>query len=273
MKFLLSLMMAMLLIPSPSRGEDVTVITNPESQEEYTISTSYIQLEMDLTNATQVILTVSDDQGEVIHQQHYGTQEYFFQSDEVYLPVEGAAADYGVEVSTPEDTRTIRIHRTVGKLQDNRAVSVGLPLSTLTGENTWKSATLLDATSDTTVIMPLHASNQYQVGDACFTLSGGQLTVTVSFLPELNETVRKTKVQVATTALEAQSLGTKSFRGQAGKLSDVFPLGDAQVVAVYLELTLDYFPNSALPAPQASQPGQEALWELMRTTTVNDAVG
>lgn len=273
MKRFFCLVAMVLLMITPVRGEEVTVVTNPGATGEITTSTSFIQLEADMAAPAQVSLLISDAQGKAVHQQHYGLQDTFFQSDEIYLPAQGQSTDYTVRLTLGDDVRTLVVHRKMGRLLSNQACSVGYPLSAVTGRNTWQSVTMIDFSASSTVTVPLHASNAYQVGSAVFSLSGNQLSLSLSFLPGIQETLYDSRVQIAATALEATEFGSDLFQGLSGSISDTFTLGDVRLVAVYLDITMDYDPTGAAPAPEVTLPGQAGLWHQMERTTASDAVG
>ena len=78
---------------------------------------------------------------------------------------------------------------------------------------------------------------------------------------------------MATTALEAQTLGKKSFSGLKGRLNQSIALSGAAYAAVYVALMVSFDPQGLPDAPDGLLDGQDAVWQRMLTETANEAVG
>lgn len=153
------------------------------------------------------------------------------------------------------------VRRVVGRLTDQGGCSAGYPLSSLSGANTWRTATLLDVASleGGSLTAPLNAANgEFCLGTVTFSVSGGSVTVSASIDGGVDGSVDGGTVYVATNALTAQTLGKKSFSGTKGKLNQAISLDGASYAAVYVKLTLSFDPStgSRVQRDDAQRPGR-----------------
>ena len=281
MKRLLAFFLSLALILCLTSGfaaEDVFTVDAAQAAGSAPLSTdrSYLRVTCDLPAEAEVTLSVADDQGNLVYQRDHGLCSGRFRSEDVYLRLTASQTIYHITLWAGDLSYSFPILRVMPRLTGNAACSVGLPLSILTGSDTWKSATLLDVAALSTarepLTVPLHASGAYEIGAVTFSTDGRSLTVTAHLDGSINGSVEKATVYVATTALEAQQLGRKNFHGPTGTLNAPIDLMSAPYVAVYVSLTVSFDPTAA-PSPEVLLEGQEELWELMQTVTANEALG
>lgn len=281
----LFLMLCMLLSLTPGHAaEDVFTVDAPSAaancaDEDYIASSlstdrSYLRITCDLESEADVTLSITDETGSLVYQRSHNLCSGRFRSEDVYLRLTGSQTTYQVTLLAGDSSYAFPLRRVMPRLTGNAACSVGIPLSSLTGADTWKSATVLDvnALSNAPCTVALHASGAYEIGTVTFSVSGGLLTVSAQLDASINASIEKSTVYVATTALEAQQLGRKSFHGPTGRLDSPIDLLAAPYVAVYVSLTVSFDP-SAPASPDVLLPGQEDLWLLMQTVTANEALG
>lgn len=240
-----------------------------------TTDRSYLRVTCTLDSEVPVTLSIADETGSLVYQRDHGLCSGKFRSEDIYLRLSGSQTTYHVTLWTGDSSYSFPLRRVMPRLTGNAACSVGYPLSQLTGASTWKSATILDvyALEGSSVTVPLHASDAYEIGTVTFRISGGALTVSANITGSVDGSIDKSTVYVATTALEAQDLGRKSFSGPTGKLDRTIDLMGAPYVAVYVNLTVSFDPTGAPASPSVTLNGQDALWQQMQTTTANEAVG
>lgn len=277
MKRLLGLLLFLALLAGlvpACAAEDVFTVDAASAGSSLTTDRSYLRVTCDLPEEVPVTLSIADGSGSLVYQRDYGLCSGSFRSEDVYLRLTDRQTAYQVTLQAGDGCYAFPLLRVMPRLTGNAACSVGLPLSALSGTDTWKSATVLDvaALSEMPLTVPLHASGAYEVGTVTFAVSGGAVTVTAQLFDELDGSIEKSTVYVATTALEAQQLGRKSFHGPTGKLNAPIDLMSAPYVAVYVSLTVSFDPSAA-PSPEVTLEGQEELWLLMQTVTANEAVG
>ena len=186
-----------------------------------------------------------------------------------------AQTAYQVALQAGDTVYSIPVTRVMPRLKNNEACSVGYPLSALAGGSSWKSVTLLDvgALEGNSLTVPLHASGAYTLGTVTFKVSGGKLKVTATLDSGIDGSIDQATVYVATDALAAQTLGTRSFSGAKGRLNESISLGGTPYAAVLVVLKVSFDPTGVPGSPRVELHGQEALWKLMRTYTANEAVG
>ncbi len=278
MKRILILALTLMLAAQPcaALAEDVFTVSNANAAAaEVTVDRSYLRVTCPLDGEVNVVLTVSGPNG-VVYQRNYGLCSGEFRSEDVYLPLEGGETLYQVSLDAGGAVSGFTARRVVGRLRDQGGCSAGYPLSTLSGANTWRTATLLDIASleGGSLTVPLNAANgAYCLGTVTFSVSGGSVTVSTNLDSGVDGSVDGGTVYVATNALTAQTLGKKSFSGTKGKLNKAISLNGASYAAVYVKLTLSFDPATAPACVETTLSDQDALWQTMLTVTPNEAVG
>lgn len=271
---LLALALTVYVVPSLA-ADDVMTIEDASVSTAYTSDKDYLRVLCPLTAEGAVTLTVTEGGGSIIYQRSYADQSGSFRSEDIYLPYNGGDTLYSVSVSEGADVHAFTVTRVMPRLRDNAACSVGYPLSSLTGSGSWKTVTLLDiqALEGSAMSVPLHASDAYTLGTVTFSVSDGMLTVSAAVDGGIDGSIDKAKVYVATSALEAQSLGTRDFSGAKGNLNSPISLGGSPYVAVYVNLTVSFDASGVPGSPETLLDGQEELWLMMQQVTANEAVG
>ncbi len=278
MKRLSALLFALALtvyVPPSLAAEDVMTVEAASVCAAYTSDREYLRVLCPLTAEGAVTLTVTQGDGSVIYQRSYADQSGSFRSEDIYLPYNGGDTLYSVSVAEDGASHDFTVTRVMPRLRDNAACSVGYPLSSLSGASSWKTATLLDAEAleGTSMTVPLHASGAYTLGAVTFSVSGGMLTVSAAVDSSIDGSIDKARVYVATTALEAQTLGTRDFSGVKGSLNSAISLAGSPYAAVYVNLTVSFDAAGVPGSPETFLEGQDELWLLMQQETANEAVG
>lgn len=271
---LLILLTLLLGLCLTARADDVMQVSLPVSGT-VTSDCSYLRLTCQLSGEQAVTITVADASGQLHYQRSYGIRSGSFRSEDLYLRLSDAQTIYQVTLQAGDTVYSFPVKRVMPRLKNNEACSVGYPLPYLAGGSSWKSVTLLDVRSleGDSLTVPLHASGAYTLGTVTFRVSGGKLKVTACLDGGIDGSIDKSTVYVATDALTAQKLGTRSFNGRRGKLNESIPLDDTPYAAVLVVLTVSFDPAGVPGSPRTEINGQDALWQLMQTHTANEAVG
>lgn len=269
---MLSLFLLCCLLPLSALAEDVCTVD--ASAGRVTTDRAYLRVECPLPGETNVVLSVRDSWGALIYQRDYGLCSGSFRSRDVYLPLEGDASEYTVELNAGGDVRTIAVTREKPLLTDSAVYARGLSLSELNGGSSRKYAVVLDmdALNQETAVMPMIAGGM-QVGEVYFSVLDGKLTVSAALT--VDGRIDKSTVYVAGDALSAKTLGTSRFSGTKTRLDRTINLGSAPYAAVMVQLTLSYDPTTAedVGAGSLSREEMRECWQLMQMTTVNEANG
>ena len=275
------LLLALLLpLAGAAAGEDVYVIADAAqvsgcSAGQLQSDRSYLRVGLRLPQEAEVTLSISGEDGSLIYQRSYGLCSGRFSSEDIFLRLNGSQTDYQVTLQAGEERYAFDLQRVQPRLSNVSACSAGYPLSSLTGADTWRSATLLDLAvlEGSSMTVPLLAGNAYEIGTVTFSQSHGSLTVSACLNDGVDGSVDRSTVYAAVTALEAQTLGKKSFGGLKGRLNQPLSLAGADYAAVYVALTVSFDPQGLPEAPDALLEGQEGVWQRMLTETANEAVG
>ncbi len=274
---ILALTLMLAALPCAALAEDVFTVSNANAvTAEQTVDCSYLRVTCPLEGEVNVVLTITGPNGGLVYQRDYGLCSGDFRSEDVYLRLEGGETLYQVSLDAGGVVSSFSVRRVVGRLTDQGGCSAGYPLSSLSGANTWRTATLLDVASleGSSLTAPLNAANgEFCLGTVTFSVSGGSVTVSADIDSGVDGSVDGGTVYVATNALTAQTLGSKSFSGTKGKLNKAISLDGASYAAVYVKLTLSFDPSTAPPCSETTLSGQDALWQTMLTVTPNEAVG
>lgn len=275
MKRLIALLLALCLslCALPALAEDVCTLDAASPGTVYT-DRSYVRV-LCAEVSGDVTLSASDAQGSLIYQKAYGACVGSFRSDDLYLPLNGSETVYTITLAEGGQEHSFTVVRRMPRLSGNTACSVGLPLSSVTGRDSWQSVTVLDLRSleGSALTMPLQASGSYTLGTVTFSVSGGQLTVSAAVSDGIDGAIDSARVYVAANALEAQQLGGKSFSGLTGSLDSEISVAGLDYAVVYVKLTVSFDPADVPAAPKVTQPGQTELWQVMENSTINEAVG
>lgn len=275
MKKLLALLAALLLLTCtlPALAEDVCVL-DPFGARQVTTDANYVRVVCGEANG-DVMVAIRDAGGSLIYQRNWSECSGAFRSDDVYLPLTGTQSIYTVSFSSGNASADFTVTRRMPRLTGNTACSAGVPLSVITGRDSWQHATVLDtaACEGTTLVTPMLASGSYQLGTVSFTVSGGCVTVNASVSGGIDGSIDGAKVYVASNALDAAQLGRSSFAGTIGTLGSPISLYGAPYAVIYVELTVSFDPTGVPGAVVSDQPEQLQLWQLVNSTTINEAVG
>ncbi len=291
MKRFWTALLAVMLLLTPMRlpgahAEDVFRLTDADfiapnvedaayRAEHLTSAASYVNLSFAMPEEAAVSLLITrEDTGETVYARDYGILSGAFHSEDIYLRLDGSALTYRVQLTWGDAVYTFPIDRVMPLLRGNAACSAGYPLSAISGADTWQTVTLLDvaALEGSSVSYDLCASNSYLLGTVDFSISGGAVSASVSLLDGVNASIDSATVYVASTALEASTLGRRGCTAPSGSLDSYIPCSSG-LAAVYVKLKVSYAAEG-LPASSASTlPGQAELWERMQQETPAEAVG
>lgn len=236
---------------------------------------SYLRVTCPVEGEADVTLSIADESGSLVYQRDYGLCSGKFRSEDIYLRLTASQTTYQVTLWVGDAGYSFPLRRVMPRLIGNAACSVGFPLGSITGAESWKTVTLLDvnALEGQSLTVALHASDAYEIGTATFTVEGGCLTVSARLNEGVDGSIDQSTVQVATTALEAEKLGKKNFPGASVKLDKAVDLQGTPYAAVYVNLTVSFDPAGLSASPETELEGQAGLWQLMQTETANEAIG
>lgn len=273
-RFLCALLAAMMTFALlPACADDTCVVDAASAG--VTTDRSYVSVACPVEAEAQVVLTINGPDGACVYQRDYGVCSASFRTEDIYLKLQGSETVYQATLAVGDSCYDFTITRVMGRLTDNAACTVGYPLASITGADTWRTATLLDlrALDGGSVTVPIHASGAYTLGSATLSVSGGCLTVSAAVDSAIDGSIDSATVYVATNALNAQQLGTKRFTGLTGGLNSPIDLGGALYAAVYVKMSVSFDPTGVPGSPNTVLNGQDTLWQTMLTQTANEAVG
>lgn len=266
-------LMLLLFLPLWAAAEDVCTV-DASAAARVTTDRAYLRVECPIDGEARVVLSVRDNWGTLIYQRDYGMCSGSFCSRDIHLPLEGETTQYTVALSVGGEERTFTVTREKPLLTDSAVYASGLSLKELGGGSSRKYAVLLDmdAMNHQTAVMPMLAGGM-QVGVVTFTVQNGQLTVSAEMTAEGR--IDKATVYIAGDALSAATLGTSRFSGTKTRLDRTVSLKNAHCAAVMVQLTVTYDPETAqdVGAGSLSREEMRQTWQLMQTTTANEAVG
>ena len=273
----LTILLLCSLFSLPALAEDVCTVKDASAATHVTTPCSYLRVKCPLAGEAGVTLSVFDQWGTLISQRNYGVCSGTFRSSDIHLPLTGESCDYIVTLAAGDSAYTFTVTREQPLLTDSTVYAGGLTLAEMNGGSRSKYAVVLDldTMNGGTAVSPMLAGGK-QIGEVYFTVLDGVLTVSATLSAEGQ--IDKANVYVATDALTAQTLGTSRFSGLKTRLNRAISLGGEPYVAVMVQLTVTYDPDSA----QDFQPGEaeqkllEELrvnWQLMQLMTANEAVG
>lgn len=271
--FLMLLLLACLIFPA--YAEDTQVV-DASTTTSISMAASYLRITCPLDGEQPVTVLITDEWGNPQYQKYYDVCSGVFRSEDIYLRLEGGKTVYQVTVQAGEAKYAFTAERVMPYLLNNEACSTGYPLSGLTGGNSWKSATILDVAGleGSSLTVPMHASGAYELGTVTFWVSNGELRVTADIASGIDGHIDRSRIHVATNALQVQQLGNQNrFKGLMCMLDESIDLGGTPYAAVLVELTVSFDPADVPGSPSALQDGQDVLWMLMQQGTANEAVG
>lgn len=283
MKRLIGILLALsLFLPMAwaAAGEDVYVIADAaqadgSTAEQLQSDRSYLRVGCQLQSETDVTLSVTGEDGSLVYQRSYGLCSGRFSSEDIFLRLNGSQTDYRVALQAGEQCYAFSLRRVQPRMSGVSACSAGYPLRSITGADTWRCATVLDLTAleGASMTVPLLAGDAYEIGTVTFSAARGSLTVSACLNDGVDGSIDQGTVYVAATALEAKTLGKKSFSGLKGRLNQSLALADTSYAAVYVALTVSFDPQGVPEASGTQLQGQEDVWQRMQTETANEAIG
>ena len=196
-------------------------------------------------------------------------------SEDIYFKLEeSSTTTYQVQLNCGEQSYCFPIDRVMARLEGNAACSAGYPLSSINGRDVWQTVTLLDlnAMEGSSATYDLYASNRYVLGSVAFSVSGGAVCASVSLNPNADVSVDSATVYVASTALEASTLG-KGCTAASGGLDSYISGSGTGLAAVYVKLSVSFQPDGLPEGISPVWSGQEELWQRMLQETTSEAVG
>ena len=262
MKRWLCVLLAMMMLLGTALAEDVCYVADVADESGLSTGCSYLRLKVPVEDEAPVLLTITGDNGRMVYSRDFGLCAGSFRTEDIYLALKGASTVYYVTLQVGDATYAFPVERVTSRISGGAACTAGYPLANMTGQDGWRTATLLQVI-DGTVIVPVCAVGAYEVGSAAFTVAEGKLTVSVTMDDASDGAVDSAKVYVATTAEEAAQLGRNKFAGLTGKLDKAIPLGEAEIIAVYVKLAVSFDPGSAAAVSAEPMEDQEALWLQM----------
>ena len=272
----LMLLLAALTFCVPALAEDVCQVSGSALSSGVTTDCSYVNIKCPVNSPAQVLVSIYAPNGSLAWQCNYGERSSSFTTDDIYLKLQGSSTVYQAVVSVGSTVYQFPIVREMARLRGNAACTAGYPLSTITGSDTWQSATILhvSAMEGQKITVPIYASGAYVFGTATMTVKNGALTVSLALANGLDGSIDGAEVRVATDALTAQQLDSKRFNGLTGRTDAPIPLDNAAYAAVYVRMSVSFDPSTAATGIQM-QPTQDqtSLWQQMESSTANEAIG
>ncbi|MCH5286585.1 MAG: hypothetical protein J1E43_04115 [Christensenellaceae bacterium] len=271
--FLLLLALACLIFPAYA---DDTQIVDASATTSISMAASYLRITCPIDGEQPVTVLITDEWGNPQYQKYYDLCSGIFRSEDIYLRLDGSKTVYQVNVQAGDANYSFTAERVMPYLLGNEACSTGYPLSGLMGSGSWKSATILDvaALEGSSLTVPMHASGAYELGTVTFWVSNGDLKVTADIASGIDGRIDRSRIYVATNALQVQQFGNQnSFKGLMCMLDESISLGGTPYAAVLVELTVSFDPADVPGSPSVLQDGQDILWMLMQQSTANEAVG
>lgn len=279
MKSVLALLLALVLALSgggvSAMAEDTCVVDMDANPGVVSTDCGYLRLVCTLPEEAPVVITLWDGYGNLFYQRNYGLCVGDFRTEDIYLRLSGGETRYVAQLDCGSWSIQATVIRRLPRLRGNAACTVGYPLSALTGRDTWQSVTLLDAQAleGSSKTVSIHAAGAYDLGQATFSVSGGYLYVDAWLYDGVDDSIDSGSIQVATTSVAAQRLGSRGFSGPTGNLGQAIDLQGAEIVAVYVSLTVSFDPSGVMSSPQVQTGGQAELWQRMVEQTESEAVG
>lgn len=280
----LLLLILLLCCFAAARADDTCLIDATSVGSEVTTDCSYIRVTCPSPNACEATLTVRGPDGSVCYQRSYQVCTTDFTSEEIYLRMDGKETRYQLQLEAGTNRFDFTVVRRLPRMENMAACSTGYPLSSMTGDSTWKSVTMIDvqALEGRSLTVPLQSCGSYEIGCVTFSIRNGQLTATAQPLPGVDihdATVFAAASSIAILSLNASNAygakktKTSAFSGMTGSLNQPIDLYGAPYIAVYLELNVSFDPLSANPAPALLLDGQYDCWMKMLNNTDEEAVG
>lgn len=233
---------------------------------------NYLCLTAEFGEPCDIQIVVSAPDGQMVYARNYGTCTSPFVSENIYLRLTGASADYLVSLQAGDRETQYQIHRVQPMLYDNTACSGGLRLRSISGADSWLTATILDLNA-LPVTVPLYAGNAYQLGTVTYYRTGSVLMAQIDTRPDAEAIVTSGTMSVALTDVDAGLLGSNLFHGPVSSFNSGVDTGDAPYAAVLLTLSVSFNPETVSTAPISELPGQEQLWQLMQQFTDSESNG
>lgn len=260
-RILLILPLAALLLfaAAPALADGALLIDATATQ---SVTTSEVYVNVTCPAQGTVTVTVSDEHGAVYYEGLRGDVSGWFYTGDLYLPLQEGTTRYRVDVSSEAGAYSVDVTRTQPRIAGVKAYAAGFPLSTVYSRAGNVCVTLVTP-SDGDVTVPLVAGGIYRLGSVILHVSGG--TVTAEAVPEEGAGAEITagRVYLASGVEDVMALADGRFTGAAGALGMPMSLGDAEVIAVMVELTVSFDPASLHSTTADPQPGQTQRWQRM----------
>lgn len=193
------------------------------------------------------LVVMDQTSGQLLLDKTYDAVEGRFDSGELYLPADAAAATYEITLLLGAQVYAVPYMRAPARLKDNTACTYGLRFSDGNGSLTdsWMMGTLLqlsDFGEGGTMTLPLCASNAYVLGSASVTVSGGQMCVSLSIEPTAQAEVKQAYVYVLDSVRHLTSITPKGIGIAPHALDEWFDVSGMDGVMLYVPVLLDYSP-------------------------------
>ncbi len=193
------------------------------------------------------LVVMNQSSGQLLLDKTYSDVIGQFDSGELYLPGDAAAATYEITLLLGGQVYAVPYMRAPARLLDNTACTYGLRFSDGNGSltDTWMMGTLLELSDfggGGTMTLPLCASNAYVLGTASVTVSGGQMCVSLSIEPTAQAEVKQALVYAIEDVRALTSITPRDI-GLAPHVTDEwFDVSGMDSVMLYVPVLLDYSP-------------------------------
>lgn len=197
--------------------------------------------------AARVRLTITQaETSTIVYDKNYGYVSGVFDSGDIYLPfVDNNTIPYLITLNIEDWTYALPYMQMRARLSHNSGCTYGLRLRDINPSlpDGWIMGTMLDLdalrqTGGT--VLPVCASNQYIVGHASVSVSGDQLSVNVSFLPEANVELHRSSVYLLPHVAELTALDPGELSLPRYELGQSIQIGGLQTALLYMPMTLSF---------------------------------
>ena len=225
--------------------------------------------------AARVRLTITQaETSNIIYDKNYGYVSGTFDSGDVYLPfVDNNTIPYIITLTIEDWTYALPFMQMRARLSHNSGCTYGLRLRDAIPalSDGWLMGTMLDLDAlrqSGGTVLPVCASNQYIVGHASVSVTGDELSVGISFLPEANVDLHRCGVYLLQNAADLTALEPGELRQTQYDLGQTIGIGGLHTALLYVPMTLSYDPTSmgefAYDAGSVEIAQQWQLWQSNR---------
>ena len=219
--------------------------------------------------AARVRLTIMQaETSTVVYDKNYGYVSGTFDSGDIYLPyVDNSIIPYLITLSIEDWVYAMPFMQLQPRLSDNSGCTYGIRLRDANPSLTdsWLMGTMLNLDalrSQGSTTLPLCASNQYLIGQASLSVSGDQLTVTLSFAPQANVETSRCAVYIIGNVANMTTADPNAMQEPAYATNQPIDIAGLSTAMLYMPLTMSYDPTGLPELSTISLPDLGEQWTL-----------